>query len=76
MRLCVKGNKNDFIDTAAIAEAAHRASMRFVSVKTEHAQVISAVHRIRSGFIKERTACMSRVGAIRLEFGISLGDTA
>jgi len=72
VRAYVKGNKNDFIDAAAIAEAANRPSMRFVAVKSEQAQVISAIHRIRSGFIKERTACMSRIGSILLEFGVSL----
>ena len=30
----VKGNKNDFIDADAIAEASTRPSMRFVSVKS------------------------------------------
>ncbi|MFV0575507.1 MAG: IS110 family transposase [Vibrio sp.] len=68
----VKGNKNDFIDASAIAEAASRPSMRFVAVKTEDAQVIAAIHRIRDGYIKERTACMCRIGAILLEFGLSL----
>jgi len=68
----VKGNKNDFIDADAIAEASVRPSMRFVPVKSEQAQVISAIHRIRSGYIKEHTACMSRIGALLLEFGMSL----
>ncbi|MGR2884714.1 transposase, partial [Vibrio vulnificus] len=67
----VKGNKNDFIDAAAIAEAASRPTMRFVSVKSEEAQVISAIHRVREGYVKERTACMSRIGAVLLEFGLS-----
>ena len=56
VRPYVKGNKNDFIDADAIAEASGRPSMRFVEVKSEPAQVISAIHRIRSGYIKERTA--------------------
>ena len=68
----VKTNKNDYIDADAIAEAATRPSMRFVSVKTEQAQVISVIQRIRSSYVKERTACMSRIGAILLEFGMSL----
>lgn len=68
----VKTNKNDFIDADAIAEAATRPSMRFVSVKTEEAQVLAAIQRIRSSYIKERTACMSRIGALLLEFGLSL----
>jgi transposase len=33
---------------------------------------MSAVHRVRQGYIKERTACMSRIGALLLEFGVSL----
>ncbi|REL26968.1 IS110 family transposase [Thalassotalea euphylliae] len=67
----VKTNKNDFIDADAIAEAATRPSMRFVSIKTEEAQVIAVIQRIRASYIKERTACMSRIGAILLEFGMS-----
>ena len=68
----VKTNKNDYIDADAIAEAAMRPNMRFVSVKSEEAQVISVIHKIRSSYIKERTACMSRIGAMLLEFGLSL----
>jgi len=67
----VKTNKNDFIDADAIAEAATRPSMRFVSVKTETSQVISVIQRIRSSYLKDRTACMSRIGSILLEFGMS-----
>ncbi|MCL1127878.1 IS110 family transposase, partial [Shewanella surugensis] len=67
----VKTNKNDYIDADAIAEASTRPSMRFVGVRTEAAQVIAVIQRIRSSYIKERTACMSRVGAILLQFGMS-----
>ena len=65
----VKSNKNDFIDAEAICEASTRPKMRFVSVKSEEAQVISAIHTARHGYIKDRTACMSRKGAFLLEFG-------
>ena len=68
----VKGNKNDFIDAAAIAEASSRPDMRFVPIKSESAQSIAACHRIREAFVAERTACMSRIGALLLEFGLSL----
>ena len=67
----VKTNKNDFIDADAIAEASTRPSMRFVSVKSEETQVLAVIQRIRSGYIKERTACMNRTGSILLEFGLS-----
>jgi transposase len=67
----VKTNKNDFIDADAIAEASMRPNMRFVSPKTELAQVCTVVRKIRTGYIRERTACMNRIGSILLEFGIS-----
>ena len=68
----VKGNKNDFIDAAAIVEASGRPGMRFVPVKSESAQVMAVCHRLREAFVAERTACMSRIGAFLLEFGLSL----
>lgn len=68
----VKGNKNDFIDAAAIVEACGRPDMRFVPVKSESAQVMAVCHRLREAFVAERTACMSRIGAFLLEFGLSL----
>ncbi|MEZ8891447.1 IS110 family transposase [Vibrio sp. 10N.286.45.C10] len=68
----VKTNKNDFIDADAIAEASTRPSMRFTSPKAEEAQVASMVRKVRSSFMKERTACMNRIGAMLLEFGLSL----
>lgn len=67
----VKTHKNDFIDADAIAEAAIRPKMRFVSPKSEQAQLSIVVRKIRSGYIKERTACMNRIGSMLLEFGIS-----
>lgn len=68
----VKGNKNDFIDAQAIAEASTRPEMRFVAVKSESAQVMAVCHRLRDAYVAERTACMSRIGAFLLEFGLSL----
>ena len=68
----VKGNKNDFIDANAIAEASGRPSMRFVPVKSEEAQSLAVCHRLREGFVADRTAYMSRIGAILLEFGLAL----
>jgi len=68
----VKSNKNDFNDADAIAEASGRPGMRFVEPKPESSQVIAACHRIREGFVTERTAVMTRIGAILLEFGFAL----
>ena len=67
----MKSHKNDFIDAVAIAEAATRPRMRFVSPKTEQAQLGVVIRRIRTGYIRERTATMNRIGSILTEFGFS-----
>lgn len=48
-----------------------RPNMRFISPKSELAQVCTVVRKIRAVYLKERTACMNRIGSILLEFGIS-----
>ena len=55
----VKGNKNDYNDAEAIAEAAQRPNMRFVSIKTQEQQDIQALHRLRERGVKERTALVN-----------------
>src|SRR5712691_2170705 len=52
----LKANKNDFNDAEAIAEAAGRASMRWVPLKTNEQLELQALHRVRRRFIIERTA--------------------
>ncbi len=47
----VRGNKNDYNDALAIAEAVVRPEMRFVAVKTPEQQDIQALHRVRRGCI-------------------------
>ena len=68
----VQGNKNDFADAQAICEAACRPSMRFVEPRDEHQQTLSALHRVREGFIRDKTATSNQIHAFLLEFGISL----
>lgn len=65
----VKGNKHDAADAAAICEAASRPSMRFVSVKSEISQAVLALHRVRSGFVKARTAQANQLRGLLAEFG-------
>ena len=72
VKLFVKGNKNDFIDAEAVCEAASRPSMRFVTIKTPEQQSILALHRVRTGLIKQRTACINQMHGFLLECGISL----
>ena len=66
----VKGNKNDFNDAEAICEAVGRANMRFVAVKTVEQQDLQALHRIRQGAVKMRTALVNQIRGLLAEFGI------
>lgn len=68
----VQGHKNDFADAQAICEAASRPSMRLVSPRNETQQTGSALHRLREGLVRDRTATTHQIHAFLLEFGISL----
>ncbi len=74
----VKGNKNDYNDAEAIAEAAQRPNMRFVPIKTQEQQDIQALHRLRERTVKERTALANQIRGLLAEYGIviRLGITA
>lgn len=66
----VKGNKHDAADAAAICEAASRPGMRFVSVKTADMQAVLALHRVRNGFVKAKTAQANQLRGLLAEFGV------
>ncbi len=66
----VKTNKNDSADAEAICEAVTRPNMRFVPIKMPEQQAVLALHRIRQGFIKQRTAQANQIRGLLSEFGI------
>lgn len=66
----VKTNKNDEADAKAICEAVGRPNMRFVPVKNVEQQAVLAVHRVRQGFVKARTAQGNQIRGLLAEFGI------
>ncbi|MDF1528196.1 MAG: IS110 family transposase [Sedimenticola sp.] len=66
----VQGNKNDYNDARAIAEASTRPAMRFVTIKTIEQQDIQALHRMRAQRIKERTALCNQLRALVAEYGL------
>jgi transposase len=68
----VKSNKNDFNDAAAIAEAASRATMRYVPLKSDEQLELQAMHRIRQRLIVERTALVNQMRGLLLERGITV----
>ncbi len=66
----VKGNKNDFNDAEALAEAVRRPTMRFVPIKSVAQQDIQAIHRVRSGLVRQRTAMGNQLRGLLGEYGI------
>ena len=74
----VKSNKNDRNDARAIAEAASRPDMRFVSIKSIEAQDIQSLHRIREGYVNQRTRLMNQIRGLLAEYGliVKLGEAS
>src|SRR6267378_3401137 len=66
----VKTQKNDDRDAEAIAEAATRPTMRFVTQKTEAQLDMQSLHRARDRLVGERTALINQLRAVLLERGI------
>lgn len=66
----LKGNKNDYNDAEAIAEASQRPNMRFVPIKSIAQQDIQNFHRQRERIKKERTALVNQVRGLLAEYGI------
>jgi len=71
-----KSSKNDGNDAEAICEAVGRPNMRFVPVKSAEQQAILALHRVRQGFIEQRTATVNRIRGLLAEFGMVLPQRA
>jgi len=65
----LRGNKNDYNDALAIAEAVVRPQMRFVAVKTTEEQDIQAIQARR---VQERTALCNQLRGLLGEYGIVL----
>ncbi|OFC69815.1 IS110 family transposase [Alteromonas confluentis] len=68
----VKGNKNDRNDAFAIAEAAMRPSMRFVSPKTVEQTDLSITHNIRERQVAARTNIVNQLRGLLREYGINM----
>lgn len=67
-----KSGKNDGNDAEAICEAVTRPSMRFAPVKSAEQQALLAMHRVRQGFVMEKTATINRLRGLMSEFGVVL----
>lgn len=66
----VRGNKNDYNDALALAEASRVPEMREVTPKTIDQQSIQALHRLRESATGDRTALSNQLRGLLAEFGI------
>jgi transposase len=69
-----KGQKNDFRDAEAIAEAVQRPTMKFVATKTADQLDLQALHRVRERLVSQRTGIINQIRAFLLERGIAVPD--
>src|SRR5512136_1387379 len=67
-----KGQKNDFRDAEAIAEAVQRPTMKFVATKTADQLDLQALHRVRERLVRQRTSIINQIRAFLLERGIAV----
>ena len=68
----VKGQKNDYNDAEAIAEAALRPNLRCVPEKSQDQLDLQALHRVRFRLVSRRTATINQIRAFLIEQGIAV----
>jgi transposase len=67
-----KGQKNDFRDAEAIAEAVQRPTMKFVATKSAEQLDLQALHRVRERLVGQRTGIINQIRAFLLERGVAV----
>ena len=67
-----KGQKNDFRDAEAIAEAVQRPTMKFVATKTADQLDFQALRRVRERLVSQRTGIINQIRAFLLERGVAV----
>jgi len=72
----IKGQKNDYNDAEAIAEAALRPNLKLVKEKTQDQLDLQALHRVRLRLVSRRTATMNQIRAFLIEQGITVRSGA
>jgi transposase len=68
----VKGQKNDYNDAEAIAEASLRPNLRTVQEKTQDQLDLQACHRVRARLVSRRTGTINQIRAFLIEQGIAV----
>src|SRR5271168_4404556 len=72
VRAYLKGQKNDFRDGEAIAEAVQRPTMKFVATKTAEQLDFQALHRVRARLVSQRTGIVNQIRAFLLDRGVAV----
>lgn len=70
------GAKNDRNDAQAILRAGRDSAIHAVPVKTAQALAMQAVHRVRQGYLRRRTALGNQIRGLLLEQGLAIPQGA
>lgn len=70
----LRGQKNDYNDAQAIAEAVQHGRIRDVAVKTVEQQLDQSLHRLRQSLVVEQTGLVNRARALLAEHGVCLPE--
>jgi transposase len=65
-----RGRKTDRVDAKALLEAFRNEEITPVPIKSVDQQCLAALHRMRSRWMKTRTACLNLVRGTLREFGL------
>jgi transposase len=74
VRPYLKGQKSDFRDAEAIAEAVQRPTMKFVATKTADQRDLQVPHRVRERLVSQRTAIINQIRTFLLERGVAFAS--
>jgi len=66
------GDKTDRADTKSLLEAERNEEILPVPVKSEDQQCLASLHRLRSGYVRSRTARLNAIRGLLREYGISI----
>ena len=66
-----RGQKNNFRDAEAIAEAVQRPTMKFVVTKTPDQLDLQALHQVRERLVSQRTGVINQIRAFLLDRGVA-----
>jgi len=64
------GNKNDKNDACAIYEASKNPHLYFVTIRTLEQQDLAVQHKLRAGYVKQRTQLGNRIRGFAMEYGV------